>query len=182
MAPVIEKALVNLSARDRLILSPHSDAEHERSFAGRRIFLTAQQVVFLEYVVRSIAKDYAFADRHWRNRSLASIAVELPRKDAGQVIRRFFDDRSFRGFVIPRDSGVRLQTLIDIQMEPIEPFDSSRVPAEVTWFEDADDGCALRIGPGRLTPNQVIDRLHQKQLDALVARIIVDPIPGKRRH
>jgi hypothetical protein len=59
IGPVIGWALLNLAGHDRLILSPESGPDHLRKINGRDVFLSAQQAVYLDYVLTGRSKDHA---------------------------------------------------------------------------------------------------------------------------
>ncbi|OLB16156.1 MAG: hypothetical protein AUH10_00095 [Gammaproteobacteria bacterium 13_2_20CM_66_19] len=169
--PAIATAVLNLAANDRLILSPYSAPDHHRTINGRDISLSAQQVIYLDYVLTGRTRDHALLDRNWRGHSLSRIAVELSAQESFEVISTWFDTYSFRGFVTPLASPVDLEVLADIQMEPVEPFDPVRLPEGVSWFEDADDGCALRIHSAAWTVDEIERRLRLPELDAVLAKV-----------
>jgi hypothetical protein len=178
IGPVVARALLKLAGQDRLVLSPHSGPDHQRKVGAHQLFLSAQHLVYLDYVLTGRAKDWAWIDRRWRSQSLASIAVEVSREDASEITKRYFDSLGFRGFVIPRASHVQMQTLVNAQLRPIEPFDPARLPSDVTWFEDADDGCGLKIGTKTWSVKDLAERLGLGDLDAVLASISL-PTNGK---
>jgi hypothetical protein len=97
--------------------------------------------------------------------------VELDAEDAVEVTKTYFDNYSFLGFVIPRESPIDLQSLVEIEMESRDAFDPARLPDVVTWFEDADHGSALKIHSKSWSFEEIKGRLHLGELDAMLADI-----------
>ena len=177
---IIAEAVLNLARGDRLLLSISSAADTERSIGGRVVELAAQQIIYLDYVLTRGAKDWALIDRCWQGESNAVIVVELPDEDVRVLTKRYFEQQSFLGFVVPHGVDIDIKVLANSLLGPIDRFDPAILPDAVTWFEDADDACSLLITSKPLEYSEIARRLDVGHLHTLADSIDLPPPPSQR--
>jgi len=160
---VADHLLALAAPEQSLILAPSSDEVNTGTAAGANAQLTAQQSLYVEYVLPGRDLDHAWVTWSVNRSSAGELLLRLTDGDAREVVRRYFGSPGFVCFVLNSSTAISLRDLA-------VRINSAFVVGTPTYYlegltpgglvvEEADDGCALSIYTADITEEELLSRL-----------------------
>lgn len=172
IAPVIAQALINMARRDRLVLSPYSGPDHLRRIGRRRVYMHAQQAAYFDAVLEDPTINFAWLTYRVQEYQHGPILVEAEPPLATNLVQKFWDAWSFRGYILPRDDEPDLLALLkSSQVENWRLRKDRELSQALVYFEDWDEGCGVRFWSRQLSHEQIEGRLNPRSLETAMRKL-----------
>jgi len=183
LGDIIAQLLRNLAADgERLVVSVRSEPRYSGQVAGRRLELTAQQSLYLDYILGNSSVRFAWLTRSEGEYEEGTILMECRHDQIGDLVTRYWDWHAFAGFAVRRDH-VDVSRWLRFEpgsreVAPLGPI----LDVASCYFEDWSDGNAVRIWTKHLTQRELEERLRLEELRRPPPDMAAPPTSAEAGH